>query len=432
MPEPGRRPCLRLVVASACLLLPLLAAALTPGPEDALLPPGAGDPDWHIAVSGADELAVAGNGQRRALAAALRHYRALEAAGGWPAVPAGPILRPGQRDARIAPLRVRLRLGGDWQGEMQADPKFFDAALADALRHFQRRHGLPASGELDPATVAALNVPAADRAAQLLAALQRWRWLPAQMPADYIWVNTAAAELTLVDDGRERLKMRTVVGHPSRPTPSLRSEIGLIVVNPAWVVPPSIARKDILPRQIRNPDYLGEKRFTVYSSWQADGVVVNPRAIDWQALSDRRFPYRLVQAPGPWNSLGRVKFVMPNAWDIYLHDTNAAWLFALSRRAFSSGCIRLADAPRLALEVLEMSGGPAELLPHYLHSGRTRALALPEALPVYLVYQSAWIDAAGEINFRDDAYGRDRRLAEAIQAMTTVPGPGAVAQSSGR
>ena len=431
MPDSRRKQVLTLISACSALLLPLLAGALTPGPDAAVLPPGTGDPDWHIKPGGPAGDASGVRQQGRALAAALEHYRAIEAAGGWPEIPPGERLAAGQRDPRVPLLRLRLRLGGDWQGEMQADPKFFAPALADALRRFQRRHGLADTGTLDAATTTALNVPAASRAAQLLAALQRWRWLPG-LPADHIRVNTAAAELLLVDDGQTRLRMRTIVGHPSRPTPSLQSNLDLVVVNPAWVVPASIARKDILPRQLENPDYLASRHFTVYAGWQADRKALDPASIDWRPLDGSRFPYRLVQQPGPWNSLGRIKFVMRNPHDIYLHDTNARWLFKLSHRAFSSGCIRLEDAPRLAAEVLDMAGGPAGLLPQYLASGRTRALALTRALPVYLVYQSAWIDLDGQVNFRPDVYGRDRRLSQAIAALAGLPGTGSLARSVGR
>ncbi|MDJ0927293.1 MAG: L,D-transpeptidase family protein [Gammaproteobacteria bacterium] len=392
----------------------LLSAAI------AAVPP-AGDPDWHIEISpassNADTAAGRATAQRHLVRSALQRYQEIVESGGWPALADGPALTIGMRDARVPMLRQRLRLTQDFRAEVQADRLFFDSALAQALQHYQIRNDLRPTGQLDARTRESLNVPARVRAAQLAASLQRWHWLPAELENRYVWVNIAAAQLQLVENDREILRMRTVVGHPTRPTPSLRSEITSVVIHPDWVVPPTIAGEDILPRQQADPGYLDRKHIAVYDNWSADARRIQPGNINWQKLRARDFPYRLVQAPGPWNSLGQIKLQMSNEHGIYLHDTNAAYLLSLSVRAFSSGCVRLENARQLAEHLLAHEDKMAvERLAEKLAEVNTGYLMLAEPVPIYIVYLTAWVDTATDaVHFRRDIYQRDSRLAAALR-----------------
>ncbi|MDP2323607.1 MAG: L,D-transpeptidase family protein, partial [Gammaproteobacteria bacterium] len=289
-----------------------------------------------------------------------------------------------------------------------ADAWFFDAGLQRALIRFQERHGLPASGETDERTLAALNVPVEDRVRQLKATLTRWAWLPRDPGPRYLWVNVPGGSLEFIENGAPVIAMRIIAGHPDRPTPSFADRIRHIVVNPSWSVPRTIAVEDLLPAQQEDPTFLARLGIRVID---ASGVEVDTDRIDWATLNANRFPYRLRQDPGPMNSLGRLKFVLNNPWDIFLHDTPSRRLFDLSSRTLSSGCVRLENPGELAdLLVGAPSGAtPISVAPEGAPTG-TRTLTLPNPIPVYVVYLTSWVTPAGAIHFRPDVYGRDARL----------------------
>jgi murein L,D-transpeptidase YcbB/YkuD len=390
---------LTLLLNTAALVVPALAAPALAAP--ALAAP-AGDPAWHIPLRPAS----AGESQRPEalrLREALAHYRALAASGGWPELPAGPTLQAGQRDARVAGLRDRLRRSGDFSGTpATADAWFFDLPTAQALQAFQRRHGLPDSGQLDERTRSALNVPVEARIAQLQATLTRWNWLPDDPGPRHLWINIVTGTLEVIDHGETVLQMRVIAGHPSRPTPSFQDTIRQIIVNPSWSVPHTIAVEDLLPAQQADPGFFQRLGIRVLQGSRE----LDARRIDWQRLGPERFPYRLLQKPGPLNSLGRYKLVMDNPWDIYLHDTPSRRLFELSSRTLSSGCIRL-EQPEALLKLL-LGGTP---LPAGTTDGHTtRSIRLDQPVPVYIVYLTSWVSPTGEVNFRPDVYGRDAGL----------------------
>jgi murein L,D-transpeptidase YcbB/YkuD len=395
------------------LLLAARAAAGTPAPATP-----AQDPDWHIPLAPPD----AGPQQQpdaQRLREALARYRELAAEGGWAGLPAGPALQPGQRDARVVALRERLRVTGDFTGlPGTADAWFFDGGLQRALQGFQARHGLPATGVPDERTVAALDVPAAERVRQLETTLARWDWLPRDFGPRYLWVNVPGGSLESREDGATTLAMRVIAGHPDRPTPSFRDTVSAIVENPPWSVPRTIAVEDLLPTQQEDPTFLARLGIRVFDN---QGREQDPARINWQRLGADRFPYRLRQDPGPLNSLGRLKFVLSNPWDIFLHDTPSRRLFDLNSRTLSSGCIRLEQPEELAGRLLAgVPGGiPFPLETRGLDSrGKgippgtpaTRTVKLDRPITIYVVYLTAWVTPAGVVNFRPDVYGRDARL----------------------
>lgn len=403
----------RLAVCFPAALPAALLAALLGAPAFAAAPPPATatpDPGWYIPVTPADAPPPADEAYAR-LEAALARYQSIAAAGGWPAIPDGPPLRLGLRDPRVPALRDQLRATGDFDAFMQADAWFFDTGMDQALRRFQARHGLPATGEFDARTARAAAVPAADRAAQLAVARERWRWLPRDFGLRYLWANVPAGELALVEQGQPVLTMRIIAGHPDRPTPSFTSEVREVLFNPPWTVPKLIAVEDLLPQQQADPDFLPRIGVRVLSG----GRELDPRRIDWARVDPARFPYVLRQDPGPGNSLGRFKLVMNDPWDIYLHDTPAKRLFDLNSRTLSSGCLRLESAEALVNQLLAANGTwtPADTAAR-LADGRTRAEPLKAPVPVYIVYLTAWVGPDGAVNFRDDVYGRDRPVRAAL------------------
>ncbi len=344
---------------------------------------------------------------------ALPSLLALQRAGGWPALPAGPWLRPGDVDARIPLFRQRLILGGDLATEglesAAQDPLRYDDDLAAAMRRFQSRHGLDIDGIVGPRTLAALNVPVEQRLAQILVNLERWRAMPPDDGTLRLIVNIPgfSAELRR---GDEVLKSaRVIVGRASRPTPELATRITHLVVNPTWTVPERIARLDVLPKLRDDPGYLDRGGFRVLAGWNPDARSLDPDAIDWDGVTGR-FPFVLRQAPGPANALGTLKFEMPNPYSVYLHDTPDRALFARSTRAFSSGCIRVEGIHDLAEWLAAASGWERGRLEAEIRSGQTRHLRLSQPVEVRLVYLTAWVNNAGTLEFRDDIYDRDAAL----------------------
>lgn len=364
------------------------------------------DPDWHIPLA-PDTTGESQRPEAVRLRTALAHHQQIADAGGWPELPAGPVLQAGQRAERAASLRDRLRISGDFSGvPATADAWFFDTPLQQALQSFQRRHALPDSGQLDERTRTALNVPVSDRIQQLQLNLTRWNWLPREPDPRYLWVNVPTGSLEVIDQGEAVLRMRIIAGHPSRPTPSFQDAVRQIVINPSWSVPHTIAVEDLLPAQQADPDFFARLGIRVFRGTGPNARELDARGIDWQRVSPDRFPYRLLQKPGPLNSLGRFKLVMDNPYDIFLHDTPSRRLFELSSRTLSSGCIRL-EQPEALVQLL-LAGTP---LPAGTESEtRTRTVTLPQPIPVYIVYLTAWVTPSGEVNFRPDVYGRDAGL----------------------
>ncbi|HEY5999609.1 MAG TPA: L,D-transpeptidase family protein [bacterium] len=356
----------------------------------------------------------------RRLRAALAAQRAVAAAGGWPLVAPGPTLREGDRGPRIAALRRRLAATGDLPENGPGD-QVCDRQLAQALRRFQARHGLDADAIAGGRTLAALNVPASLRARQIEANLERLRWLPRDLAPRRLVVNIPDFRLTLTEPGAPDLSMRVIAGRQSRRTPFFTGEITSVLVNPPWVVPAKIALEDKLPLILGNRDFFAEERFRLFARAGMAWREIDPRTVDWKRLPASRFPYRLRQDPGPRNALGRLKFQIPNRYDIYLHDTPSRGLFARPDRAYSSGCIRVERAAELAARLL--SPDPAwtrAKIEAAIAAGATLSVPLREPMPVYLLYQTTWVDPDGTVEFREDVYGRDAAL---LEALAGAPAP---------
>jgi murein L,D-transpeptidase YcbB/YkuD len=331
-----------------------------------------------------------------ALKKALARYRAIAAGGGWPAVPARGTPKPGASGPEVAALVTRLAATGDLAA---GHAPIFDGAVGEAVKRFQRRHGLDPHGRLDAETLAALNVPVARRIRQIELNLERWRWMPETLGDQHLLVNIPTYHLTAFEGDRPALAMRVVAGKKESPTPIFSDEMQTVVFSPYWNVPPDIAREETIPALMRDPGYLYANNLEVVR----DGRVVDPYSVDW---SDRAV--RIRQRPGPKNSLGHVKFVFPNNFDVYLHDTPADSLFGRVERDYSHGCVRVEKPFELARWVLRhQPEWTPERIQAAMDSGEERHVALETPVPVYLVYATTWVDPDGALRFAEDVYGHD-------------------------
>ena len=379
------------------------------------------DPRWHIAPEKFDpathlEAALESgsvdrsllqltpdDSEYRELRDALDHYRRLAARDGWPALPARLTLKPGRQSPHVATLAARLSATGDYAAGVASSSstaRVYSSDLQDAVKRFQRRHGLADDGVVGRNVVAEMNVPIERRIRQIELNLERWRWLPRRLGERHILVNIPEYQLEVRDGGRVPLRMRVVVGKRETPTPIFDDEMSYVVFSPYWNVPPTIAEGETLPEVLRDPAFLERMNMEVLDE---AGRTIEPLAI---ALTDPT-KYRFRQRPGAQNSLGLVKFMFPNQHNIYLHDTPADSLFARTSRSFSHGCIRLERPLALAEYLLrDQPEWTRAAIEQAMHSGQERTVKLTAPIPVYLVYWTARA-ADGAIHFRKDVYGID-------------------------
>ena len=358
----------------------------------------------------------------RRLREALVHYRELASSGGWPTIPDGPTLKRGDNGSRVAALRERLSLDG-YSGVAKWEyPTLFDETLEQALKRFQLHHSLNATGTLDAATRAELNVSVERRMEQLEVNLERWRWLPQDLGRRYILVNIPTFKLEVVEDGSVVLDMRIVVGTANNPTPVLNDKVKHIALNPYWNVPRDMLLKEMLPRIRSDPSYLARGNYRVLKGSGPEAREVDPATVNWWAINPDDFPYRLRQDPGPHNGMGRLKFIFINKFNVYLHDTPGRHLFEKTQRAFSHGCIRIEKPIDLAVYLLRQDPRwNRDALLGELGKKVGQNVMLPEQVPVYLVYWTARANADGTIQFCPDIYGWDAPLLGAMRARAPLP-----------
>jgi L,D-transpeptidase YcbB len=366
-----------------------------------------------------------------ALRDALAEYRKLAGDGGWPEVPKNLRLKPGQKHTAVHTLARRLAATGDYTGRVPGEdpegdgqePVVYGEDLQEAVKQFQARHGLAAAGLVGAETVAALNVPVAARIRQIELNLERWRWLPRDLGDRYILVNVPEMRLRVHENGRIPLSMNVVVGTKETQTPIFTDEMSYLVFSPYWNVPDSIAQGETLPGMIQDPAYLARNNMEIID---ASGQAIDPALLDPESLEN----YRFRQRPGRGNSLGLVKFMFPNQFNVYLHDTPATSLFTRANRAFSHGCVRLSEPVALAQYVLrDQREWDAAAIEAAMHSGTEKTVKLTEKLPVYLGYWTASVDEEGLLHFRDDIYGIDAgqraRLTERMNRLKKTEKPAA-------
>lgn len=386
------------------------------------------DPNWHIpqeslaAVDLLQRVADAGDirtvldtlppstEQYRRMREALQRYNDSTLAPDGVALPDQITLQPGQRHSAIRTLRQYFSAKNP---EITAvnETAFFGALLENAVRSFQAQHGLVADGIVGARTRAQLRVSRNDRLGQIRLNMERLRWLPRTVPSHRVEVNLAAFEAAYKPQDGAPLRSRVIVGRADRSSPSFHTYIPSIKLNPEWTVPRSLAIFDLLPQLQENRAVLQQKSLEVLQPVGTDLHRVDADLLDWSNYDEDYFPFILRQKPGATNSLGRVKFNMPNPYGIFLHDTPEKWLFDHSVRTFSSGCVRVERALELARALL--SNGSSEEPPKILdrlENGEPHTLTLPAPIPVFLLYFTAWVDDFGNLQFRDDVYGRNVSL----------------------
>lgn len=370
--------------------------------------------DHHRVKAALDGLDPADPGYAR-LRQALVRYRELAAKGGWPQVPDGPALRRGGSGPRVTALQQRLAATGDLAGGYTAGR--FDGATEAAVRQFQSRLGLEPDGVVRAETIAQLDVPAAQRIRQIELNLERRRWVPDSLiRGRYIEVNIPSFALEVVDGATRPLAMRVVVGKQFSPTPMFSDQVSYVVFNPTWNVPSSIARAEILPALQQDPDYLEKNGLRLYENDGNDAKEVDPREIHWGDVEPESFTYAVRGDPSEQNPLGHVKFMCPNQYDIYLHDTPSGHLFEARERGFSHGCIRVEHPQELADYVLRGKPGWDDArVAAAFDTSHNAAVTLPEPVPVHIVYWTAYVDDSGRLQLRDDIYGLDHLLDQAIR-----------------
>ncbi|WP_334161642.1 L,D-transpeptidase family protein [Phenylobacterium sp.] len=330
-----------------------------------------------------------------ALKRGLVKYREIASAGGWKAVPEGTPLKLGVTDPRVESLRARLAVE-DPQVAGTAGATF-DEALHQAVQRAQRRFGIEPDGVVGPGTLRMLNQPVGQRVLQIIANMERWRWMPREMPANRVQVNSGAAIVTLFQDDRPVLSMKAVSGKPGDETPMLQSAIHSVVINPPWNVPSSIANEELWPKERANPGYLARNGFRVITN--DDGS-------------------RRLQQSSEQSALGRYKFDFDNPFAVYLHDTPTKATFERFARQASHGCVRV-EKPRELAEAL--FAGDAQWTPEQiattLDSGKTVRARLPTQVPVFILYWTTFAGADGQMHFRSDPYDWDRELLRRVGVL---------------
>ncbi len=348
----------------------------------------------------------------------LAEFRKIAAAGGWVHVPEGETLKPGMRNERVKILRQRLLQSGhlkaeDVPADVEQNADLFDPALSRAVKIFQFRYGLDQDGAVGPKTLKALNVPVVERVKTMELNMERRRWMDDDLGEKYVFVNLADFWLKVVDGRHTIHTAPVVVGKTFHRTPVFSKDMKYIVFNPFWNVPRSIAVNEYLPKLRRDPGALLRQNIKLVSS----SGVIDPYSIDWNSVSSKRFPFRLRQDSGKRNALGLLKFLFPNKHNVYIHDTPSKSLFSRTVRSFSHGCIRVKNPRDLAVVLLKGQGGWNEKkIKAAIASGKRRIVRLEDPIPVHITYLTSWVNKDGTVYFRNDIYGRDKRLAKALQS----------------
>ncbi|QMR47188.1 L,D-transpeptidase [Citrobacter freundii] len=340
----------------------------------------------------------------------------------WPQLTSTATLRPGEWSNDIPALREILQRTGMLDATVSTSARegrsAYDSELVAAVKRFQTWQGLGADGAIGPATRDWLNVTPAQRAGVLALNIQRLRLLPGEISTG-IMVNIPAYSLVYYQNGNQVLDSRVIVGRPDRKTPMMSSALNNVVVNPPWNVPPTLARKDILPKVWNDPGYLERHGYTVMRGWNSKETI-DPWQVDWATITPSNLPFRFQQAPGARNSLGRYKFNMPSSDAIYLHDTPNHNLFQKDTRALSSGCVRVNKASELANMLLQDAGWNDSRISDALKQGDTRYVNIRQNIPVNLYYLTAFVGPDGRTQYRTDIYNYDLTARSSAQIVSKV------------
>ena len=352
----------------------------------------------------------------------LAVFRQIAASGGWPVFPRDIKLKHGDHGRNVALLTHRLLMTGDLTAGTIIHQDRFDSTLKMAVQKYQWRHGLVPTGIVDPETIKSLNMPVERRIRQMEINMERWRWLPDDFGPRYIMTIIPDLWLYVVDDQKTVLSMKIVIGTPKQPSPIFSDEMSYVELNPTWGLPQSIIAKEIIPKVRKDGEYLTKKRIRIYENWSEKAKEINPKNINWAKINPEKFPYRMIQDPGV-NPLGRIKFMFPNEFDVYLHDTTQKGLFKKHRRLYSHGCIRVEKPYDLGEWVLrdDPSWTRKRILAE-IKKGKRMQISLPHTVPVHVMYLTAWVDGNGLLQFREDYYGYDKIYEDSLKTLSRRAG----------
>jgi murein L,D-transpeptidase YcbB/YkuD len=338
----------------------------------------------------------------------LSEYVLIKNNGGWPIIHVSENLsfKLGDTSQAVFLLKKRLAVTKDYRAKIINNR--FDPELDKAIRRFQRRHGLEITGTIDPKTLNTLNVPVGERIKQIIVNMERWRWIPEKLTPDFVWVNIPEFKLHVIEGNKEIWTMDVIVGKAATSTPIFNDEIEYIVFSPSWNIPEKIAVEEIVPIIKADSSYLVDQQMEILQNNQP----IDPHTIDWNNVREEELKkYTFRQKPGERNALGNVKFLFPNEYDVYLHDTPSNHLFKRTERGFSHGCIRIAEPVKFAQYLLRNdSTWTKQKIEDAMNSETEQYVKLKVKEPVYIVYFTAWTEPDGTMNFRDDIYGHDKKL----------------------
>ncbi|WP_421997620.1 L,D-transpeptidase family protein [Reyranella sp.] len=353
-------------------------------------------------------------GDYPALQKALATWRAKRDGAAYTPVPDGAALKPGATDPRVELLRNRLAELDLAVPAPVTTADSYDEPLVAVVKAYQEAKGLTVDGIIGAKTLQSLNTSIDERIVQIIANLERRRWLPEDLGTRYVLVNAGDYSMVFVDGGEPVFRSLVIVGTPRNPTPEIQSTMRGFQTNPYWTVPQSISGEEYLPMLRRDPNALQAAGFKIFESW-SDDTELDPNTVDWNSVHPKAFPFRIRQDPGAGNALGYIFFPFPNQYGIYMHDTASRWLFTEGSRNFSHGCIRLQNPLDFAEKAFGGRGGfSKERVRQVIDAGQQAHYTFPEPITLYVTYRTVSAAPDGVPTFRDDVYGRDRRVVRAM------------------
>jgi len=351
----------------------------------------------------------------------LKLYRNIAENGGWPSIPDGEVLKPGMTNERIPVIREYLTVTGDLQtADLEEDSvaTLFDKELEQAVKTFQFRHNLSQDGVIGKGTLAQINVPVEKRMDMIRVNMERARWVLQQLEPDFLVVNIAGFNIRRVKNDSIVFFSPVIVGRLHHESPVFKGKMTYIELNPTWTLPYSIATKETLPKLQKDPSYLAKKNMIIMDR---DGKKLDPSTIDFSKYSRGNFPFIIRQEPGPHNALGQVKFMFPNKYSVYLHDTPARSLFSREDRAFSHGCIRLDKKWELLMNLMnEPDVWNMEKINEIIKTEKTTRITLPQPIDIVILYWTAGADKEARLFFNKDIYNRDEAVLKALNGPVTL------------
>jgi len=354
----------------------------------------------------------------KALRKALDRYIDIKENGGWPRISFKGILKPGRSHPSVPFIRERLLVTGDYRPCSENEENdHYDKCLKEAVIRFQKRNGLIANGVIGKNTLKALNKTVEDRIAIIKINLDRIKWLHERPDNRHIIINIPDYRLYYEENGKLKMTMKVIVGKRKNPTPIFSNRVKSVVLNPYWNVPKSIIQKEMIPKLLRNPHAMAGQGIDIYTGWGSDARKVSGGSVNWaQYRYSKTVPFRFAQRPGNRNALGRIKFLFPNQFHVYMHDTPTKHLFKRHKRSYSHGCIRL-EKPKLMMETIASFNPSLELdkANRILKSKKNTYFSLENTVPIDVIYLTAWVDYDGQLQFRDDVYKYDELMLASVR-----------------